>query len=329
MTTTTTGDDQVAFNDRLLSLSLARVSEAAALASADLIGRGDEDAADDAAAQAMQYVLGAMEIDGRIVIGEGDVDDVETLFVGQELGTGNGPAVDIALDPLEGRTLAAKDMPNALAVVAMGPRGSMLQAPPIYMDKLALGPGYPDGIISLDMSPADRITAIARYRGCDARDLTVCVLDRPRHEALIGEIRATGARVRLISDGDVSGVMACADPARTGIDMYMGLGGAPEGVLAAAALKCLGGQMQGRLVIRNSDEAARARQAGITDTDRIWSRDEMIRDDVVFAATGITDSALVKGIRKDTTHISTETLLLRSKTGSVRRQSCRRFRRPA
>ncbi|MDQ7080148.1 MAG: class II fructose-bisphosphatase [Paracoccaceae bacterium] len=315
------------FNDRLLSLSLARVSEAAALATADHIGRGDEDAADSAAACAMQHVLGTMNIDGHIAIGEGDELDTDMLFVGQQLGTGEGPSVDIALMPLEGRTLAAKDMPNALSVVAIGPRGSMLRVPPIYMDKLAIGPGYPDGLLSLEMSPSERITTVAGFRGCAPEELTVCVLDRPRHEALIAEIRETGARVRLISDGDVSGVMACAEPARTGIDLYMGLGGAPEGVLAAAALKCLGGQMQGRLVVRNSDEAARARHAGISDTAVIWSLDEMIRDDVVFAATGITDSALVKGIRRDDVHISTETLLLRSKTGSIRRQNCRRFRR--
>ncbi len=315
------------FNDRLLSLSLARVSEAAALATADHIGRGDEDAADTAAACAMQHVLGGMNIDGHIAIGEGDELDTDTLFVGQKLGTGEGPSVDIALMPLEGRTLAAKDMPNALSVVAIGPRDSMLRVPPIYMDKLAIGPGYPDGLLSLEMTPSERIAAVAGFRNCAPEELTVCVLDRPRHEALITEIRETGARVRLISDGDVSGVMACAEPARTGIDLYMGLGGAPEGVLAAAALKCLGGQMQGRLVVRNSDEAARARHAGISDTAVIWSLDEMIRDDVVFAATGITDSALVKGIRRDDVHISTETLLLRSKTGSVRRQNCRRFRR--
>ena len=312
------------FDDHVLSLCLARISEAGALASAGLIGRGDEDAADAAAASAMQRALNNMGMDGRIVIGEGEEGEADTLFTGERVGTGEGPKVDVALDPLEGRTLAAKNMPNALAVVAMAPAGSMLRVPDIYMDKLAIGPGLPPGLVTLDMPPAERIAALAGARGCAAGDLTVCVLDRPRHEELIAEIRATGARVRLISDGDVAGVIHAAEPEKTGIDMYMGAGGAPEGVLAAAALKCLGGQMQGRLMIRSKDDAARARQAGITDPERILDLTDMVPRDVIFAATGVTDGALVRGVRRKAGQLRAETLLLRSSTGSIRRIHYRR-----
>jgi fructose-1,6-bisphosphatase II / sedoheptulose-1,7-bisphosphatase len=307
------------FNDRMLSLGLARVSEAAAIASAKLIGRGDEKAADQAAVNAMRDQLNMLDIAGMVVIGEGERDEAPMLYIGEEVGTGDGPAVDIALDPLEGTTLTAKDMPNALTVIAMGPRGSMLHAPDTYMDKLAIGPGYPEGIVTLDMDPATRVSALANAKGCLPSDITVCILERPRHEQMIEEVRSTGAAIRLITDGDVAGVMHCAEPEITGIDMYMGRGGAPEGVLAAAALKCMGGQMYGQLVFRNDDERARAAKTGITDLDRIYSRDEMVTKDVIFSATGVTNGSILNGIKREVGWLTVETLLMRSKTGSVRK----------
>ena len=311
------------FNDRLLSLGLARVSEAAAIASADLIGRGDEKAADQAAVNAMREQLNLLDIQGVVVIGEGERDEAPMLYIGEEVGTGTGPAVDIALDPLEGTTLTAKDMPNALTVIAMGPRGSMLHAPDTYMDKLAIGPGYPEGILNLDMSPAERVAALSKARGCSPNDITVCVLERPRHEAIIAEIRSTGASIRLITDGDVAGVIHTAEANLTGIDMYMGQGGAPEGALAAAALKCMGGQMWGRLLFRNEDERARASKAGITNFERVYTRDEMVTEDVIFAATGVTSGSILSGIKREPGWLTTETVLMRSKTGSIRRMSYR------
>ena len=311
--------DEPIFSDRMLSLGLARVSEAAAIAAAKLVGRGDEKAADQAAVDAMRTQLNMLDIKGRILIGEGERDEAPMLYIGEEVGTGNGPGVDIALDPLEGTTLTAKDMPNALAVIAMGPTGSMLHAPDVYMEKLAIGPGYRDGLLNLDMSPTERIETLARAKGTGNDGIMVCVLERPRHEKLIAEIRATGARIRLITDGDVAGVIHCAEPEKTGIDMYMGSGGAPEGVLAAAALKCMGGQMLGRLLFRNDDERGRARKAGIEDFDRVYTRDEMVTQHVIFAATGVTDGSIVAGARRDGEWLETETLLMRSKTGSVRR----------
>ena len=311
------------FNDRALSLGLARVSEAAAIACAPLIGRGDEKAADQAAVDAMRTQLNKLDISGVVVIGEGERDEAPMLFIGEEVGNGTGPGVDIALDPLEGTTLTAKDMPNALAVIAMGPRGSMLHAPDTYMDKLAIGPGYAEGVVSLDMSPRERVETLAKTKGCAPSDITVCVLERPRHEAAIAEIRATGAAIRLITDGDVAGVMHCAEPEKTGIDMYMGSGGAPEGVLAAAALKCMGGQIMGRLLFRNDDERGRAAKAGITDFDRVYTRDDMVTSDVIFAATGVTDGSLVPGIKREVGYVTAETILMRSKTGSVRRMQYR------
>ncbi|MCC6008286.1 MAG: class II fructose-bisphosphatase [Rhodobacteraceae bacterium] len=309
----------VDFNDRMLSLGLARVSEAAALASADHVGRGDEKAADQAAVNAMRRQLDMLDIAGTVVIGEGERDEAPMLYIGEKVGTGNGPEVDIALDPLEGTTLTAKDMPNALTVIAMGPRGSMLHAPDVYMDKLAIGPGYREGVLAMDMAPAERVRALAAARGCAEKDITVCILERPRHDDMIGEVRSTGAAIRLITDGDVAGIIHCAEAAKTGIDMYMGLGGAPEGVLAAAALKCMGGQMWGRLVFRNDDEVARARRAGIDDLDRIYGRDDMVRGDMIFAATGVTDGSILAGLQREPGWVTTETLLMRSKTGSVRR----------
>jgi fructose-1,6-bisphosphatase II / sedoheptulose-1,7-bisphosphatase len=307
------------FADRMLSLGLARVSEAAAIAAAKLVGQGNEKAADQAAVDAMRRQLNLLDIKGTVVIGEGERDEAPMLYIGEEVGTGHGPGVDIALDPLEGTTLCAKDMPNSLAVIAMGPRGSMLHAPDVYMEKLAVGPGYPKDVVSLDMTPTERIHALAKVKGTDPRGIMCCVLERPRHETLIADIRESGARIRLITDGDVAGVMHCAETAKTGIDIYMGSGGAPEGVLAASALKCMGGQMWGKLLFRNDDERGRARKAGITDLDKIYDRDGMVTQDVIFAATGVTDGSLVQGARRDGEWMETETILMRSKTGSLRR----------
>ncbi|MDD9979058.1 MAG: class II fructose-bisphosphatase [Boseongicola sp.] len=314
--------DAPEFHDRMLSLGLARVSEAAALASARQIGRGDEKAADQAAVDAMRPQRNHLEIQGVVVIGEGERDEAPMLYIGEEVGSGTGPEVDIALDPLEGTTLTAKDMPNALAVIAMGPRGTMLHAPDTYMDKLAIGPGYRQGVVTMDMTPAERVSALAAAKGCSTEDITVCVLERPRHENIIAEIRTTGAAIRLITDGDVAGVIHCAEPT-TGIDMYMGQGGAPEGVLAAAALKCMGGQMFGKLVFRSDDEKQRAANAGITNFDRVYTRDDMVTGDVIFAATGVTDGSILPGIKREPGVLTAETILMRSKTGSVRRMNYR------
>ncbi len=315
--------DKPDFNDRMLALGLARVSEAAAIATVDLIGRGDEKAADQAAVNAMRSQLNKLDIAGVVVIGEGERDEAPMLYIGEEVGTGHGPAVDIALDPLEGTTLTAKDMPNALTVISIGPRGSMLHAPDVYMDKLAIGPGFAPDTVTLDMSPSERIEALAKAKGCSQREITVCVLDRPRHEKMVDELRETGASIRLITDGDVAGVMHCAEPDITGIDIYMGSGGAPEGVLAASALKCMGGQIYGRLLFQNDDERARAASARITDLNRIYTRDDMVRGDVIFAATGVTSGSLLPGIKREVGYFTTETVLMRSKTGSVRRMSYR------
>jgi fructose-1,6-bisphosphatase II / sedoheptulose-1,7-bisphosphatase len=315
--------NQAEFQDRLLSLGLARVSEAAAIASAALIGRGDEKAADQAAVNAMREQLNLLDIAGTVVIGEGERDEAPMLYIGEKVGTGNGPAVDIALDPLEGTTLTAKDMPNALTVIAMAPAGTLLHAPDVYMDKLAIGPGYAVGTVTMAMSPTERVHALAKAKGGTARDITVCILERPRHEAMIDEVRATGAAIRLITDGDVAGIIHCAEAAVTGIDMYMGSGGAPEGVLAAAALKCMGGQIYGQLLFRTDDERARARRAGITDLNRIYTRDDLVTGDVIFAATGVTQGSILQGIRQEPGWIETETILMRSKTGSVRRMKYR------
>jgi len=315
--------DAAEFQDRLLSLGLARVSEAAALASARLVGRGDEKAADQAAVTAMRNQLNLLDIKGVVVIGEGERDEAPMLYIGEEVGTGSGPAVDIALDPLEGTTLTAKDMPNALTVIAMAPRGTLLHAPDVYMDKLAIGPGYAPDTVTLDMAPADRVLALAEAKGCRPEDITVCILERPRHEEMIASVRETGAAIRLITDGDVAGVIHCAEADITGIDMYMGSGGAPEGVLAASALKCMGGQIYGRLLFRNDDERARAAKAGISDLNRVYTRDEMVTADVIFAATGVTSGSILAGIKREPGWVTTETLLMRSKTGSVRRMTYR------
>ena len=310
---------KIEFDDRMLSLGLARVSEAAAIASVSLIGRGDEKEADEAAVNAMREQLNLLDIAGTVVIGEGERDEAPMLYIGEEVGTGNGPGVDIALDPLEGTTLTAKDMPNALTVIAMGPKGSMLHAPDVYMEKLAVGPGFSPKLLSLDMSPYERVQILAEAKNCDPSDITVCILERPRHQDMIEQVRSTGAAIRLISDGDVAGVMHCAEAETTGIDMYMGIGGAPEGVLAAAALKCMGGQIHGRLLFRNDDERLRAEKAGISNLSQIYSRDDMVTQNVIFAATGVTSGSLLEGIKREITHITAETILMRSKTGSVRR----------
>ncbi|SPJ23986.1 class II fructose-bisphosphatase [Palleronia abyssalis] len=310
------------FNDRMLSLGLARVSEAAALASGRWIGRGDEKAADQAAVTAMRDQLNKLQIRGTVVIGEGERDEAPMLYIGEEVGTGDGPEVDIALDPLEGTTLTAKDMPNALTVIAMGPKGSLLHAPDVYMEKLAIGPGFRPGVVTMNMSPAERVSNLASAKGVSTHDITVCVLERPRHEDMIEELRTTDCAIRLITDGDVAGIIHCAEPS-TGIDMYMGSGGAPEGVLAAAALKCMGGQMYGKLTFRDAAERGRAEKAGIKNFDRVYTRDDLVTDDVIFAATGVTDGSIVPGIKREPGYFTTETILMRSKTGSVRRMTYR------
>jgi fructose-1,6-bisphosphatase II / sedoheptulose-1,7-bisphosphatase len=307
------------FNDRLLSLGLARVSEAAAIAATKFVGAGDEKAADQAAVDAMREQLNMLDINGTIVIGEGERDEAPMLYIGEKVGSGKGPGVDIALDPLEGTNLTAKDMPNALTVIAMGPKESLLHAPDVYMEKVAYGPAYEQDLITLEMTPSERVEKLAKAKGCKPSDLMICVLERPRHQNLIQEIRETGARLRLITDGDVAGVIHCADTARTGIDMYMGSGGAPEGVLAASALKCLGGQIQGRLIFRNTSERNRAIAAGIDNLNKIYTLSDMVTKDVIFAATGVTDGSILRGARWDGNILEMETILMRSKTGSVRR----------
>jgi fructose-1,6-bisphosphatase II / sedoheptulose-1,7-bisphosphatase len=303
--------------DRILTLEVARVTEAAAMAAAKLVGRGDEHAADQAAVDAMRGFLNTLEVRGRVVIGEGERDEAPMLFIGEEVGTGSGPEVDIALDPLEGTTMAAKAMANVLAVIAISQRGGLLHAPDVYMDKIAIGGGYKEGIVDLDADPADNVRALAKAKGVAAEEITVCVLDRPRHAKIIAALRAIGSRIVLISDGDVAGVIQTTDPA-THIDMYLGQGGAPEGVLAAAALRCIGGQIQTRLVFRNDDERARAAKAGITDLNRKYGLDDMVKSDVIFSATGVTDGAMLDGVHVCGDTVSTHTVVMRSSTGTVR-----------
>ncbi len=302
--------------DRGLVLDSVRVTEIAAIAAWSLVGRGDERAADQAAVDAMRTALNDLEIDGEIVIGEGERDEAPMLYIGEKVGRG-GPAMDIALDPLEGTTLTAKAMPNALTVMAWAPKGSLLNAPDTYMDKIACGPGYPPGLIDLDASPAENVQALARVRGVDASQITVCVLDRPRHGEIIASLREAGARVHLITDGDVAGVINTADP-ETGIDLYLGQGGAPEGVLACAALKCVGGQFQGRLVFRNADERMRAERCGITELDKKYDLHEMVRADAIFAATGVTKGVLLDGVRLKDGFVHTHSMVMNSFTRTVR-----------
>ncbi|MCW5759363.1 MAG: class II fructose-bisphosphatase [Phenylobacterium sp.] len=303
--------------DRNLIMDAVRVCEAAAIAAWKLAGRGDEKAADQAAVDAMRTALNDLEIDGEIVIGEGERDEAPMLYIGEKVGKGGKSKIDIALDPLEGTTLTAKAMANALAVMAWAPKGTLLNAPDTYMDKIACGPGYPAGVIDLDKTPAENVAALAKAKGVDATAITVCILDRPRHAEIIASVRSVGARVHLITDGDVAGVINTADP-ETGIDMYVGSGGAPEGVLACAALKCVGGQFQGRLVFRNADERARAARVGITDLDKKYDLHEMVRADAIFAATGVTKGALLDGVRVSDGFVHTHTLVMNSASHTVR-----------
>jgi fructose-1,6-bisphosphatase II / sedoheptulose-1,7-bisphosphatase len=302
--------------DRNLALEVVRVTEAAALAASRLMGRGDEKAADQAAVDAMRTALNSLHIEGTVVIGEGERDEAPMLYIGEKVGAG-GPKVDIALDPLEGTTITAKGGHNALAVVAMAEEGGFLNAPDVYMDKIAVGPDLPEGVVDLDNKPEVNLKNLAKAKQMDIRDLVVCILDRPRHTELIAAVRGAGSRIMLISDGDVSGVIATAQK-DSGVDMYVGSGGAPEGVLAAAALRCIGGQMQGRLLFRNDDEKARAKKWGVTDLNRKYSMLDLARGDVMFAATGVTDGAMLKGVRRGTTRASTHSIVMRSKTGTVR-----------
>ena len=303
--------------DRSLVLEAVRVTEAAAVAAWSLVGRGNEMAADQAAVDAMRNALNELPIEGVIVIGEGERDEAPMLYIGETVGTGAGPRIDIALDPLEGTTLTAKAMANALAVMAWAPAGTLLNAPDTYMDKIACGPGYPEGVIDLDASAGDNARAIAAAKGVDISEITVCVLDRPRHAEIINSLRSVGARVYLITDGDVAGVINTADP-ETGVDLYVGQGGAPEGVLACAALKCVGGQFQGRLVFRNADERARAARLGITELDRKYSLNDIVRADAIFAMTGVTKGALLDGVRLEKGAVHTHSLVMNSSTRTVR-----------
>ncbi len=302
--------------DRNLALEAVRVTEAAALAASRLMGRGDEKSADQAAVDAMRRALNDLAIDGTVVIGEGERDEAPMLYIGEQVGAG-GPKIDIALDPLEGTTITAKGGQNALAVIAMAEAGGFLNAPDTYMDKIAIGPGLPDQLVDLDAGPEENLKQLAKAKKMEISDLVACILDRPRHTDLIARTRAAGARIMLISDGDVSGVISTATPG-SGVDIYMGSGGAPEGVLAAAALRCIGGQMQGRLVFRNEDEKGRARRLGVTDLNRKYGLYDLAKGDVMFAATGVTDGAMLKGVRRSSKGAVTQSLVMRSKSGTVR-----------
>jgi fructose-1,6-bisphosphatase II / sedoheptulose-1,7-bisphosphatase len=303
--------------DRNLALEAVRVTEVAALSASRLMGRGDEKAADQAAVDAMRQALNSLAIEGTVVIGEGERDEAPMLFIGEKVGTGQGPKIDIALDPLEGTTITAKGGANALAVLAMADDGGFLNAPDVYMDKIAVGGGLPDGVVDLDEAPGANLKNLARAKKVEIADLVVCILDRPRHQDLIAKVREAGARIMLIGDGDVSGVMATSDP-ETGIDIYMGSGGAPEGVLAAAALRCIGGQMQGRLVFENDEQIERARQMGVNDPNHKYSVTEMARGNVMFAATGVTSGAMLQGVRRFGHGAFTHSIVMRSKSGTVR-----------
>ncbi len=305
--------------ERILTLELVRVTERAAVAAARLRGRGDEKAADQAAVDAMRRELNRLPIEGTVVIGEGERDEAPMLFIGEKIGAGNGPKVDIAVDPLEGTTLCAKNMPGSIAVMSMARAGSLLNAPDCYMEKIAIGPGYPKGVVDLDMSPEENVHALAKAKGVKPGEITVLILDRPRHAGLIEGCRNAGAAVQFITDGDVAGIIFTADPQKTGIDMYMGVGGAPEGVLAAGALRCVGGQMQGRLILDTAESRDRAFKMGITDPKKKYDMMELASGDVIVCATGVTDGALLKGVRFGKDHVETETIIYRSVTGTVRR----------
>ena len=303
--------------DRNLALEAVRVSEAAAIACWDWMGRGDEHAADQAAVDAMRTALNGLDIEGTVVIGEGERDEAPMLFIGEKVGTGRGPKVDIALDPLEGTTICATGGSNALAVLAMAEDGGFLHAPDVYMDKIAVGGGLPEGVVDLDDTPGANLANLARARGRDVSDLVVMILNRPRHAELIAKSREAGARIRLIQDGDVAGVIATTRP-ETGIDMYAGIGGAPEGVLAAAALQCIGGQMMGRLVFNDDEQRARARQMGDADIDRKLLLDDLAHGDIMFAATGVTGGWMLAGVQRLPGAVTTQSMIMRSKTGTIR-----------
>jgi fructose-1,6-bisphosphatase II / sedoheptulose-1,7-bisphosphatase len=305
--------------DRVLVLEVARVTEAAAIAAARLRGRGQEKAADKVAVDAMRRELAKLPIRGTVVIGEGEMDEAPMLYIGEKVGSGEGPEVDIAVDPLEGTTICAKSMPNALAVLAISERGGLLHAPDIYMNKIAIGPGYAPGVVDLDAPPAANIEALARAKGVPVAEITACILDRPRHAELIAAVRKAGAAVQLIPDGDIAGVIWTTDPDETGIDIYLGSGGAPEGVLAAAALRCIGGQIEGRLLYASDEQRARAQKMGIADLNRKFKLEDMASADVIFSATGVTDGSLLDGVRFNGDFAETETVVMRSRTGTVRR----------
>jgi fructose-1,6-bisphosphatase II / sedoheptulose-1,7-bisphosphatase len=304
--------------DRALTLEIVRVTESAAIAAAKMRGRGDEKSADQAAVDAMRRQLNMINMSGTVVIGEGERDEAPMLFIGEKVGTGNGPKLDIALDPLEGTTLCAKAMPNSLAVLAISEDKGMLNAPDTYMDKIAIGPGYTDGVINLDASPAENIIALSKEKGVSPDQISACILDRSRHSKHIESVRSVGASVYLIQDGDVAGVIATTNPNETNIDIYMGIGGAPEGVLAAAALKCIGGQMQSRLVINNADEERRAKKMGIENLDKVYTLNELVSKDVIFSASGVTDGSMVKGVNFMDGKVSVETIVMRSTNGTIR-----------
>jgi fructose-1,6-bisphosphatase II / sedoheptulose-1,7-bisphosphatase len=304
--------------ERVLTLEIVRVTERAAVAAARLTGRGNEKAADQAAVNAMRRELNKLPINGTIVIGEGERDEAPMLFIGETVGNKHGPEVDIAVDPLEGTTLCAKNMPGAIATMAMAEAGTLLNAPDVYMEKIAIGPGYSGGVVDLDAPAEENIRALAKAKGVDAAEITALILDRPRHADLIAGVRKVGAAVRLITDGDIAGVIHTADPADTGIDIYMGVGGAPEGVLAAAALRCIGGQMQCRLVLDTAEKRERAAKMGIKDSRKKYEIGDMVKGDCLFAATGVTDGALLDGVRVRKDVIETETVVMRSITGTVR-----------
>ena len=303
--------------DRNLALEAVRVTEAAALSASRLMGRGDEKAADQAAVDAMRQALNSLAIEGTVVIGEGERDEAPMLYIGEKVGSGQGPKIDIALDPLEGTTITAKGGANALAVLAMADDGGFLNAPDVYMDKIAVGGGLPEGVVDLDASPAENLRNLAKAKKAEIADLVVCILDRPRHAELIAAVREAGARIMLIGDGDVSGVMATSDP-ETGIDIYMGSGGAPEGVLAAAALRCIGGQMQGRLIYETDEQIARAREMGHADPHKKFTLEEMAKGDVMFAATGVTTGPMLRGVKRFGHGAITHSMVMRSKSGTVR-----------
>ena len=314
----TDGDQRPAHLDRSLVLELVRVTERAAIASAGWRGKGDEKAADAAAVEAMRTELSNVHIHGRIVIGEGERDEAPMLWIGEEVGAGDGPDVDIAVDPLEGTTLCAKNQPDSICVLAMAERGGLLNAPDVYMQKLAIGAGYADGVVDIDASPRHNIKSLADAKGVPVSEITVCMLDRPRHAGLLDELRSTGCAIKLISDGDIAGIIHAVNTEDTGIDIYLGSGGAPEGVLAAAALRCIGGQMQARLMLDTDEKRARARRMGVEDPNRKYFTEDLASGDVLFAATGVTDGSLLKGVGLRKTSVRTSTVVMRSWSQTVR-----------